>query len=117
MKKIFFGIFTAFIFTITANAGFVQSGGFDDGIKITTVQEVANLRDDSNVVLRGHIVNSIGDEKYTFADETGQIVVEIDDEDWQGINVTPNTAIEIFGEVDKGWFKKTKIEVDSVRMM
>lgn len=117
MKKVLLGIITVFIFTITANAGFIQSGGFNDGIKITTVQEAANLRDDSNVVLRGHIINSLGNEKYTFADETGQMVVEIDDEDWKGIDVTPNTTIEISGEIDKGWFKKTKVDVDSIRIM
>ena len=55
-----------------------------------------------------------GDEKYTFKDETGEVVVEIDDEDWRGVKVTPENTITINGEVDKEMFEPTKIDVDSV---
>ncbi len=116
MKKIFFGIICASVLNIPANADFVQTGGFNGEVKITTVQDASKLRDDSPVVLQGNIINSLGDEKYTFTDQTGQITIEIDDEDWRGINVTPDTTVEIYGEVDKGFFKKTKIDVNSIRV-
>ena len=71
------------------------------------------MRDDSIVVLTGKIVNSLGDEKYTFQDSTGQIIIEIDDEDWHGIKVTPENTIEIVGELDKELFEQPKIDVKS----
>ena len=85
--------------------------------KITTVKDVSKLRDDTTVFMQGKIVNSLGHERYTFMDETGKITVEIDDEDWNGVTVTPETLVQIYGEVDKGIFKKTKIDVDSINIM
>jgi len=116
MKKMFLGVIGASVIAISANADFHQTGGFNGDKKITTVQEIANLRDDTPVILQGNIINTIGHERYTFADATGQITVEIDNEDWKGIDVTPETNVEIYGEVDKGLFKKTKVEVDSIKI-
>ncbi len=58
---------------------------------------------------------SLGDEKYLFKDASGAITVEIDDDDWNGLNVTPQDLIEIRGEVDKDLFD-TKIDADSVML-
>ena len=81
-----------------------------------TIKEALNMGDEAKVVLQGNIVNSLGDEKYTFRDETGDIVVEIDDEDWRGINVTPENVLEISGEVDKDFMETPKIDVDVVTL-
>ena len=48
-------------------------------------------------------------------DASGAITVEIDDDDWNGLNVTPQDLIEIRGEVDKDLFD-TKIDADSVML-
>jgi len=37
MKKIFFGIICASVLNMPANADFVQTGGFNGEVKITTV--------------------------------------------------------------------------------
>jgi len=88
----------------------MQQGGFSGpGIHVSTVQQAKALRDDSHVVLKGHIIRSLGDEKYLFKDVTGTITVEIDDEDWRGTQVTPSDLVEISGELDKEW---NKIEID-----
>lgn len=83
----------------------------------TTVKEALKLGDDSIVVLQGRIVASLGDEKYTFQDATGSVVVEIDDDDWRGITVTPETTLEIVGELDKELFEATKIDVKSFKVI
>ena len=90
--------------------GFVGPGA---GVSSTTIQEALSMRDDAPVVLTGKIVSSLGDEKYLFRDATGEIIVEIDDEDWRGLTITPETTLEIVGEVDKEFMKKTKIDVKS----
>lgn len=112
MKRI--NIIVIFALIGYANAGFV--GPQIENLNITTVKEISKLFDDTHVILQGKIVNDLGDEKYTFADETGEIIIEIDDEDWNGLTVTPETTVQIYGEVDKGLFKKTKIDVDSIKV-
>jgi uncharacterized protein (TIGR00156 family) len=74
------------------------------------------LRDDSPVNLRGRIVQSLGNEKYTFSDETGSITIEIDNGIWRSISVNENDLVEISGEVDRG-FRRVEIDVDRVRKL
>lgn len=94
-----------------------KHGGGYTGPKSTGVMTVAQakqMRDDSKVTLRGTIVKQLGDEKYLFKDSTGEITIEIDDDDWNGLAVGANDQIEIYGEVDKDW-NSVEIDVDSVR--
>ena len=115
MKKIFFTLVAVFAAISTANAQ-TASGFEGPGVvqnPTVTVAEVINLTDDAGVVLTGKIINSLGDEKYTFKDETGEIIIEIDDEDWNGVKVTPEDTLVIIGEVDKDINEPTKIDVKS----
>lgn len=116
MKKTFLTLVAIFLSASTANAQI--AGGFEGPSaaqnKTSTVAEALNLSDESNVSLTGQIVNSLGDEKYTFKDKTGEVVIEIDDEDWRGQKVTPESTVTINGEVDKEMFEPTKIDVDTV---
>ncbi|MBR3502426.1 MAG: NirD/YgiW/YdeI family stress tolerance protein [Alphaproteobacteria bacterium] len=115
MKKI---ILTLLAICSTVSVASAQVGGGFDGPSAaknaTTVAEALKQGDEASVTLTGKIVNSLGDEKYTFKDETGEVIVEIDDEDWRGVRVTPENTITINGEVDKEMFEPTKIDVDSV---
>lgn len=78
-----------------------------------TVVEALALPDDSRVRLVGYIVRSLGDEEYEFSDETGTIVVEIDDDEWNGLEVTPNDRVELAGEIDDEG-RNTGLDVESV---
>lgn len=92
-------------------------GGFVDGGEvIVTVKQVSEMRDDVPVIVQGHIVQRMGDEKYLFEDSTGSITVEIDDDDWRGQTVAPTDTVKLTGDVDRGIFK-TEIEVDYVEKM
>jgi len=120
MRTALLTLFAMFITLSSANAQLVnapqQAGGFEGpGVasSATTVKQALSMSDDSMVVLVGKIVNSLGDEKYTFRDNTGEVIIEIDDEDWHGVKVTPEDTIEIVGEVDKEFMEKTKIDVKS----
>lgn len=99
---------------LAANA---QTGGFTgpDNRQTVTVAEVAGLPDDTEVRLTGYIVKKLGDEKYEFRDDTGTVVVEIDDDDWKGIEVSPETRVEIAAEVDQEG-QTTELDVDSIRL-
>lgn len=116
MKNMFLAIFA--IFTSISMANAQATGGFEGPSAVqnttSTVAEALKLSDESQVSLTGKIINSLGDEKYTFKDETGEVVIEIDDEDWNGVKVTPENTITINGEVDKEMLEPTKIDVDSI---
>ena len=72
------------------------------------------MKDDTKAVLRGNIVRQVKHEKYLFKDSTGEIVVEIDDDDWGGVTVGPNDTVELIGEIDKD-FNKIEFDVDIVK--
>ena len=82
-----------------------------------TVAQAKEMRDESPVMLIGFIENHLGGEDYMFKDATGSIKVEIDQDVWQGINVTPSDKVEIKGEVDTHMYKPTDIEVESIRIV
>lgn len=94
-------------------------GGFqgpNNGHKmIETVELAKDARDDNKVVLTGHIKSSLGNEKYIFADSTGEITVEIDNDKWHGRTVTTENNVILRGEVDKDWNDLT-IDVDSLEV-
>ena len=85
-----------------------SDGGFVD-VNVITVEEAKNMNDDAYVILQGYITDRNGDEKYVFQDKTGSITVEIDDDDWDGVDISPADLGEIQGEIDKGW---TAVEID-----
>ncbi len=91
----------------------VQAQYINPNQTVTTVAQVSQLRDETPVVLMGKIDNALGDEKYQFSDSTGTIVVEIDNDKWNHVQVTPNDTVQIRGEVDKGWFA-SEVDVDEV---
>ncbi len=96
-----------------AIAGQAFAGFQGPGLPTSTVAQALEMSDDTPVVLEGTIEQSLGDEKYMFKDASGSVIVEIDDEDWRGITVTPKDTVIINGEVDKDMFK-TKIDADSI---
>ncbi|WP_299002409.1 NirD/YgiW/YdeI family stress tolerance protein [uncultured Shewanella sp.] len=100
------------LFTVTALS---ESGGFVGPMKdsITTVKEALEAEDDAHVTLTGYITSSLGDEKYHFKDDTGEMLVEIDDDDWNGLKVTPDTKVIIQGEVDTDG-ANIEIDVDTI---
>lgn len=84
---------------------------------VVTVEQAKAMTDDTHVVMQGYIVQHLGGEDYMFKDATGTIRVEIDDDDWKGLDVTDKNLVEIRGEVDTHLRKPTNIEADSIRLV
>ena len=85
-----------------------------EAFEVVSVEQAKNAKDDTYVVLQGYIEKSLGDEKYLFRDETGSIKVEIKDKRFRGLTIYPDDFIQISGEIDKGWFSATEIEVKDI---
>lgn len=119
MKKLLL-IATALLIANPAFAEKPATGGFSGGFtgpstsNVITVEAAKKLSDDTDVVLVGSITNHISGEKYMFKDATGSIVVEIDKDDWNGQNVSPEDKVQIIGEIDKNLMQEPKIDVDKI---
>ncbi|KJF93873.1 YgiW/YdeI family stress tolerance OB fold protein [Photobacterium angustum] len=106
---------SAFAATTAAPAQPAQGGFTGPSVTpvITTVIKAKDAQDDAVVELTGYITSSLGDEEYIFKDGTGEIKVEIDNNDWNGVNATPSTKLKIRGDVDKDWSERA-IDVKNV---
>jgi uncharacterized protein (TIGR00156 family) len=79
-------IIAVLLLATSVYAGFKGPGTIP---KMETVQSISNLHDDRNVILEGYLIKKIKEEHYLFKDDTGEIEIEIDDEDFRGQQVTP----------------------------
>ncbi len=116
MSKIF-SISTMALTLAATGAAYAQNpgGGFaGPGIAPVPVAEALKMKDDAPVVLTGRIEKSLGNEKYQFSDDTGTIVVEIDDDDWNGVTVRPENTVELRGEIDKELIGEPEVDVNVV---
>lgn len=92
----------------------LAQGGFSGPtISAISVAEAKKLSDDTPVVLVGKIEKNLGSDKYSFRDKTGDITIEIDDDEWNGLTVGPNDTVEIRGEIDKD-FTSIEVDVDAI---
>lgn len=117
-------LLTASTFTLadgfTGNTAQTGVSGFNGpsntAAKTMNVKQAKTMADDSYVTLRGKIVQHIKGDKYLFQDASDNIVVEIDDELWYGLTVTPNDTVEIIGEIDKDTpWGKVDIDVEHIK--
>jgi uncharacterized protein (TIGR00156 family) len=106
MKRIFL-IGSMVVLTFAGSPAGAQDGYRGPMVDVVTVEIVKILRNGDPVTLRGKLECFLGDaryygDSYLFTDETGSIVVRIDDELWRGISVDENDMVEITGKVYRG---------------
>ena len=80
---------------------------------VWTVTEVVSLPDNTPVVMRGRITKNMGNNIFVFEDGSGTIMMEIDEESWNGNTVRVDDIVTVYGSVDKG-SNYTEINVDSI---
>jgi len=103
-----------------ASGGFSTSkgkAGFSGPQTVATVAQALKMNDDAMVTLKGTITKQTGHEEYEFKDSTGTIAIEIDDDDWWGLTVSPTDVVIIYGEVDTNMNPfKNAVEIDVERI-
>ena len=105
---------TTSLFAQNLNQSQIQRGGFvGPTITKSTIEKAKTYKDDMPVAIEGYIVEHLGKDKYLFRDSTGDITIEIDNENWNGMQISPKDKVTIHGEVDKDWMS-IEIDVDSI---
>lgn len=103
------------------NSGFSQYQGPSFTGEITTVANVkanaASLdKTDALVKLKGYVIEKINKDTYWFKDETGKILVEIDDKDLPTFTFDEKTQIIIIAEVDYDLLEEVELEVEVIQL-
>jgi len=83
----------------------------------TVAQVLVDPEDDQQVVLRGSILEQLSTEKYMFSDDTGQIRVDIERDDFPDMEFTPNMQIKISGEVETAFMRQPEIDVETLTVL
>lgn len=96
-----------------AGPGNIMGNGMNTQPAVWTVTEVMSLPDNTPVIMRGYITKNMGNNIFVFEDDSGTIMLEIDEEDWNGNTVRVDDIVTIYGNVDKGT-NYTEIDVNSV---
>ncbi|GGZ94774.1 hypothetical protein GCM10007162_08350 [Ignatzschineria ureiclastica] len=78
----------------------------------TLVEDALYLDDEMRVTLQGQIVEQIGKDRYRFKDSSGEMVLEIEGDEWYGIEVTPEDTILVQGEIERSGFQPATLDVD-----
>lgn len=111
MKKLI--LMTALVFS--SSIAFAQfTGPSVAADNPVTVQEALQLKDDTKVALEGNIESHIGGKKYLFKDATGTIELKIKRDVWNGVEVSPQNTVVIYGEVDTHRRRNSDIDVDRI---
>ncbi|AZR60193.1 YgiW/YdeI family stress tolerance OB fold protein [Eikenella corrodens] len=107
-------LLTALLASATASAGFSENGqAAASQNAVTRVSTLRSVPDDSYVTLEGYIERQVRREHYIFRDASGRIEVEIDDDVWRGLNITPRDKVRLEAEIDQEW-RRTEVDVKSV---
>lgn len=85
---------------------FGAPAGFNNQAPNTVQGVKSNAYDDQMVTLVGRLTRYLGEEHYEFADNTGTIEVELDD-DMNWSHIAKDQLIRIYGEVDKDLLSTT----------
>jgi len=115
-KKTVFFLLVLFLLLAVFSINAQQGGYKGPGIDVISIAEAKTLRDEAPVMLRGKIERFLGDKKYLLSDNTGTIVIEIENRLWQTLSVDENDLVEITGEIDRN-FRRIEVEVERIRKL
>ena len=106
---------------LTAVSTHVLAGHDDDqrviaaaANNVVTVTQAAKARDETAVTIVGTIVRQLKHEHYELRDQSGTIVVEIDDDIAGPTQLKPGTKVRVIGEVDT--HRRRASDIEAVRV-
>lgn len=83
---------------------------------VSKISDVKAMPDDTEVVIQGVIVQSLGDENYLVKDDSGTVNIEIDEDLVQGNTITLEAEVLITATVDQEG-NVTSLEAEEVQFV
>lgn len=120
MKKVSIIAVMGVIASVSAYAGSGNTANNNTNnnmMEVVTVEQVRGMADNSPVIIQGYLLRKNGENSYVFQDTTGTINLEIDEEDWGGMTVTPNDFVEVWGEVDRNGSSMIEVDVSAMKKL
>jgi uncharacterized protein (TIGR00156 family) len=111
-------LLTAAVLGFTATAALAEYAG-PSAVPAMTVKQLLDTGvDDQYATLQGRLVSHDGGKHYTFADDTGQLRVEMSPRLLPaGQPVDAKTRVEITGEFDKDFGEPAELEVEQIKIL
>ena len=118
MKK-FFVLFCAtlgfYAFHAQAEA-MNNNASTENQVATVTIGEALTMPDDTSVIIVGTLTENLGDEKYKLKDNSGEVIIEIDNDEWVGVAAVPGNMVQIQGEIDRDGNESVEIDVESAKV-
>jgi uncharacterized protein (TIGR00156 family) len=83
----------------------------------TVAETLKNPIDDQEILFRGKLLKKLSSDKYLFSDGTGEIRIEIDNDDFPGQKISESTVVEIYGEIEKDLLETPEIDVERLTIV
>ncbi|MCL2557964.1 MAG: NirD/YgiW/YdeI family stress tolerance protein [Treponema sp.] len=127
MKKYTVLVGLSLAMVVFGSAAFAQQGGFTGPVTPGTASAQMDFRSmtigqfqtlptgKSYVVLTGNVVNSLGRDRYTFRDSTGEIMVEIERYVWWDMSVSPTDRVQLLVKVERNRNGRIEVEGKGIR--
>ena len=86
---------------------------------LVTADQAQRLPQNTRLIIRGNIIFSLGTERYLLRDATGDMVIRVPEEKWEGISAGPFDRVEIMGELrrDDRYSYYIEVEVSNLRVV
>lgn len=86
---------------------------------VTRAADVLGAQDDAPCVLEGHIAEKLPRRKnrYLFEDHSGKIIVEIKNEVFGHLTVTPRDKVRLLGHIDWNRKRPNEVQVDAMAII
>ena len=73
--------------------------------------------DDTKVSLKGRILSHLNRDYYYFGDQTGTLLIELEDEVLPPQPFNEQTVVILYGEIEAGWFERVKLDVERIVLL
>ena len=117
MKKLLSATALAVLLSFGGNVDAKMAATPSTATTPSKVSDAAQMQDDMSVIVVGTITKSLGDGKYELTDSTGSIIIDADDEEWNGIDPNSGVTIMVVGEIDNDDGEPVEIDVEEITVM
>ncbi|MDR1694019.1 MAG: NirD/YgiW/YdeI family stress tolerance protein [Lactobacillaceae bacterium] len=94
MKKIIY-----FLFLVSVSFPAFAQTSLD-----VTASQIEYLESGENIILTGDVIQHIKGDEYLFADQTGRVIIKVNEALWKGRTIHDNDVLRLYGTIEKDSF-------------